>query len=149
MRSTGIGPALRWAAGVGPILGVGVGSPAGKNGGTDGAAVGLVLCASPLTRAPPAPGSWQPPATWSPRSSSTGSADTSTSKSSTSERRPRGGGGTTEVGVRPEHPPPRVPSAPRGEAKTSALEGPGEMVSGSKGASTLSPLQSLPHDAEA
>ena len=73
MRSTGTGPALRWAAGVGPILGVGVGSPAGRNGGADGTAVGLALCASPLTRALPAPGSWQPPAMWSLRSSSTGS----------------------------------------------------------------------------
>ena len=113
MRNTGTGPALRWAARAGPILGVGVGSPAGKNGGTDGAAGGLVLCASPLTHALPTPGSWQPPATWSPHSSSTGSADTSTSRSSTSERRPRGGG-TIGVGVRPEHPPPHVPSTPGG-----------------------------------
>ena len=40
----------------------------------------------------------------------------------------------------------------REEAKTSALdfpEGPREVVSRSRGASTLSPPQSLPHDAEA
>lgn len=150
MRSTGTGPALRWAAGAGSILGIGVGSPAGRNGGADGAAVGLALCASPRTCAPPSPGSWQPPAMWSPRSSSTGSADTSTSRSSTSECRPGGGvgGGAMGVGVSLS---PRFPSTP-GEAKTSALdfpEGPGEVVPGSGGAKALSPLQSLPHDAEA
>lgn len=105
MRSTGTGPALRWAAGAGSILGIGVGSPAGRNGGADGAAVGLALCASPRTCAPPSPGSWQPPAMWSPRSSSTGSADTSTSRSSTSERRPGGGvGGCHGGGSEPESP---------------------------------------------
>lgn len=81
------------------------GVPSWEEWGADGAAVGLALCASPFTRAPPAPGSWQPPAMWSPRSSSTGSADTSTSRSSISERRPWGGvGGAMGVGVRPESP---------------------------------------------
>lgn len=45
---------------------------------------------APHTCVPHAPGSWQPPAMWSPPSSSTGSADTSTSRSSTSEPRPWG-----------------------------------------------------------
>ena len=146
MRSTGTGPALRWAAGVGPILGVGVGSPAGRNGGADGTAVGLALCASPLTRALPAPGSWQPPAMWSLRSSSTGSADTSTSRSSTSERRPGGGvgGGAMGVGVRPESPCPIYSG--RGQDICPGLPGRprrgGAQVRGCQG--TVSPTVSSP-----
>ena len=57
-----------------------------------------------LTCAPPTSASWQPPAMWSPRSSSTGSAGTSTSRSSTSERG-RAGGPAGKVGGTGRRPP--------------------------------------------
>lgn len=54
------GPALRWAAGVGPIQGVGVGSPAGSEWGLMGLPWGWHLC-QPLHPCPAC--SWQLAAT--------------------------------------------------------------------------------------
>lgn len=161
MRSTGTGPALRWAAGAEPGGAHGEG-PSQKGWGPDWAARfqgmpwGQGFRPASLTCALPTPDSWQPPVMYSPRSSLTGSVGTSTSRSSTSERGSWGPLGR-EGGLSPSVS--SWPLSPGDQGMSPELAGgPGDRVSGASlwhawclppQVSAHSPHQPLPHDAKA